>query len=91
MVTINTVGYGDIAPTYVGSRLAICCLLVVTVVLLPMELNKLNSLLALKSPFRQVFIPTHNQSHVLVAGCVNYREKLEAFFREFFHDFVKVS
>ena len=28
----------------------------------------------------------YNQSHVLVAGCVNYREKLEAFFREFFHD-----
>ena len=85
MVTINTVGYGDISPTFFGARLAICCLLVVTLVLLPMELNKLNALLALKSPFRQVFKPTPNQSHVLVAGFVNDREKLEAFFREFFH------
>ena len=84
MVTISTVGYGDISPTFFTSRVAICILVICTLTILPSQLNKLNGLIALKSPFRANWKPTRDQTHVMVCGDVS-RPKLESFFREFFH------
>ena len=84
MVTISTVGYGDYSPTFFTSRVAICMLVVCTLTILPAQLNKLNGLIALKSPFRATWKPTKDQTHVMVCGDVS-RSKLESFFREFFH------
>ena len=84
-MTISTVGYGDISPSYTGSRIVICFLIVTILVLLPMQLNQLSLLLSLKSPFRGPFQPFGDATHVLVCGHVTDREKLEMFFREFFH------
>ena len=84
MVTISTVGYGDYSPTFFTSRVAICILVICTLTILPAQLNKLNGLIALKSPFRANWKPTKDQTHVMVCGDVS-RSKIESFFREFFH------
>ena len=86
LVTITTVGYGDISPSHFMSKLAICFILLVTAVLIPVQFSRLSDLLSLKSPFRKSFSPAPHSKHVMVCGYVNNRNKLENFYREMFNE-----
>ena len=52
VVTVSTVGYGDISPTTQASRAVIVFFITLSVVLIPMQLNELNVLLAANSTYR---------------------------------------
>ena len=85
IVTISTVGYGDYSPTHDYSRIATIVFITTSMILIPIQINQLNELLAMKAAFREPYVPTTDSSHIILCGYVNNRVKLERFAREFFH------
>ena len=85
VVTIATVGYGDIWPHTDYSKAFVVCLLVATVVLIPIIVSDLQQKLALRSRYRISYIPAHNENHVVLCGHVNSVIKLKMFLEEFYH------
>ena len=85
IVTISTVGYGDIQPNSVYSRLFIILFVTVSLIMIPISVSRLQKLLSLKSPFRAPFALKENESHVIVCGYINSASKLAIFFNEFYH------
>ncbi|KDO27920.1 hypothetical protein SPRG_07194 [Saprolegnia parasitica CBS 223.65] len=85
LVTISTVGYGDIAPHTTYGKLVACSVIVASLILVPQEVNNLLSLLAMQSPFRKTYVPELNNPHVLVLGHTANATVLTEFFTEFYH------
>jgi hypothetical protein len=85
VVTMSTVGYGDIHPTTSFSRVVVILFIITFAVVIPMQLNQLVRLLSAQSPFRGRYNANATDEHVVLCGHVNDRKKLEKFFKEFFH------
>jgi hypothetical protein len=85
VVTMSTVGYGDIHPTTSYSRIVVILFIITFAVVIPMQLNQLVRLLSAQSVFRGRYNANATDEHVVLCGHVNDRKKLEKFFKEFFH------
>eukprot|EP00602_Paraphysomonas_sp_CaronLab_P000471 CAMPEP_0185018052 /NCGR_PEP_ID=MMETSP1103-20130426/903_1 /TAXON_ID=36769 /ORGANISM="Paraphysomonas bandaiensis, Strain Caron Lab Isolate" /LENGTH=1629 /DNA_ID=CAMNT_0027547741 /DNA_START=137 /DNA_END=5026 /DNA_ORIENTATION=- len=85
VVTISVVGYGDFMPTNDASRVATLMLIVTALIVIPMQINKLQTLLAMNSPFRTTYNARPHESHIIICGHVNDKWRLSRIFREFFH------
>jgi len=62
----------------------VCFLVIVTLVILPGQLSELGRIMSSISKYRLNFIPSSEETHVIVAGRQLSKNKLETFFREFF-------
>ncbi len=85
MVTVATIGYGDITPSTIAGKVVIIIFIVGSIIIIPMRVNELQRLLALRSVFRQPYHPAPSENHVIICGHVNNADKLDRFFQEFFH------
>ena len=85
VVTVSTVGYGDISPTTQASRAVVVLFIMTSVVLIPVQVNELSVLLAASSAYRQPYKQGAGESHIIVCGYISDFRKLEKFFKEFFH------
>lgn len=86
IVTMSSVGYGDISPTTALSQLVVVAFIFSSLILIPMQITELQNLIALKSPYRAPYVPRVAQEpHVILCGHVQNKRKLERFFQEFFH------
>eukprot|EP00918_Siedleckia_nematoides_P108105 GHVU01235835.1.p1 GENE.GHVU01235835.1~~GHVU01235835.1.p1 ORF type:complete len:1229 (-),score=136.46 GHVU01235835.1:39-3617(-) len=85
VVTVATVGYGDISPTTQLSKAVMMGFIVTSFILIPVQVNALTELLAANSQYRQPFNQSSGESHVIVCGYISDWRKLEKFFKEFFH------
>ncbi len=85
MVTVATIGYGDITPSTIAGKVVIIVFIVGSIILIPMRVNELQRLLSLRSIFRQPYHPAPSENHVIICGHVNNADKLDRFFEEFFH------
>jgi len=85
IVTVSTVGYGDISPSTTYSRSVVLLFIVASLVVIPMQVNKLQVLLSMRSPYRSPYRAHSQESHIILCGHVNDKSKLEQFFKEFFH------
>ena len=85
VVTMATVGYGDIYPSSGPSKVVIILFIVTSLIVIPMQVNKLTLLLSMSSAFRSTYTPQNHENHVVVCGHVNDASKLERLFKEFFH------
>jgi hypothetical protein len=83
IITVTTVGYGDISPATNLGRAVIVAILLPLFNILPREISVLSELMNKRSkysaPFRGGSTP-----HVVVCGDINYATAL-AFLQEFFH------
>ena len=85
VVSISTVGYGDINPTTTLSRTVVILMIVIAAILIPIQVKELTQLLSSNSLFREAYKPQPLEDHVVLFGHVNDRRKLERFCKEFFH------
>lgn len=85
VVTISTVGYGDISPLTNWGKAVTSGMIIVSLVVVPMELNRLAELLAMQSKFRTTYAPEIGNPHVLVIGHTSNAKSLLDFFIEFYH------
>ena len=87
VITLTTVGYGDITPqTFIG-RLLVMFFVTASVLIIPKETGRLHELMALTSQYAGKFVPqeeTHAR-HVVVCGYIEYAN-LRSLLLEFFHD-----
>ena len=85
LVTIGTVGFGDIHPLTLQGKAFTILLILATVIIMPIQISKLQTLLSLRSPYRKSYIPIATENHVIICGYVNNAAKLLRFFSEFYH------
>lgn len=87
MFVVATVGYGDISPTTIPSKVVVIIFIITSLVVIPMQVNKLTTLLSMNSLFRNPYVPNDNgnDSHVIICGHVSDWRRMERIFREFFH------
>lgn len=84
IVTITTVGYGDISPKSETGRITIMVMITATMVLIPSQISKLSQMMAQRSIYGGRVSTTGNKAHVIVCGDVT-ADSLAHFLREFFH------
>ncbi|KAE9006992.1 hypothetical protein PR001_g17078 [Phytophthora rubi] len=85
VVTIATVGYGDIVPVTSGGRAVALGVIIVSFTMIPTEISRLTHLMALQSHFRTTYHPSVGKPHILVVGHVMEPRSLLNFFCEFYH------
>ncbi|KAG7393322.1 hypothetical protein PHYBOEH_006131 [Phytophthora boehmeriae] len=85
VVTIATVGYGDVVPVTSEGRAVALGVIIVSFTVIPTEISRLTQLIALQSQFRTTYHPLIGKPHVLVVGNVTEPRCLLDFFREFYH------
>jgi hypothetical protein len=87
LYVVATVGYGDIYPTTIPSKIVVIIFIITSLVVIPMQVNKLTTLLSFSSMFRNPYNPSSHamESHVIICGHVADWRRMERVFREFFH------
>ena len=85
IVSISTVGYGDISPTTPASRALVSVSILVAIILVPLQTQKLFTLYYERNPFLGEFSEGLSKRHVVIVA--NFTSwKFLNFCREFFHE-----
>ena len=86
VITISTVGYGDIYPISEGGRLLIICLIVLAAYYIPKKTGEILSILEDTSIYSREIYKSHPEiPHLILCGSVSV-EALVSFCEELFHD-----
>ncbi|CEL99665.1 unnamed protein product [Vitrella brassicaformis CCMP3155] len=88
IVTISTLGYGDIAPQTITGRMTVVVLLSVTIVLLPQQTSQLAELLDVQAKYRNDYFRMPSKKtvpHIVLVGHLQ-GESLQEFLRELYHE-----
>ena len=85
IVTVGTLGYGEIFPTTELSRLVIMIIILASLVVIPIQVEKLGRVIRTTSLYRRPFKRSKKQAHVILCGCLDQRDKVERFLVEFYH------
>mmetsp|Transcript_10606 Transcript_10606/g.9171 ORF Transcript_10606/g.9171 Transcript_10606/m.9171 type:complete len:141 (+) Transcript_10606:484-906(+) len=85
VVTLSTVGYGDVVPDTELGRLVVMMLIMTTIVLIPQQTNELIRLMGMQSVYaRALFKANSEVPHIIVTGHVGV-PALKNFCAELFH------
>ena len=83
IVTMTTVGYGDVVPSTPAGRAWMCCFILAAIVIVPPRINKFITVMN-ERRFKGAFKGTYLMQHMVLIGnidCVT----LDTFLREFYH------
>jgi len=84
IITITTVGYGDIVPSCTLSRICIGLFFIAAVVFFTMQTSEISDLLKMGNSYQKPYYKKSNRHVILTAHTFNDL-KLLRFLREFFH------
>ncbi|OQR94237.1 hypothetical protein THRCLA_22246, partial [Thraustotheca clavata] len=84
LVTLATIGYGDIVATTILSELFVMALIVAVVTVVPTQLSRLNALRKPHYSYDDAFHSNPHRGHVIVCGYVAH-ESFSDFLAEFYH------
>ena len=79
------IGYGDIHPDNEVSRVVVIVIICTSLLVIPIQVQKLAVLVQATSRFRQPLKRSKKESHVIICGNITDRAKLERFLKEFYH------
>ncbi|CAK4267206.1 unnamed protein product [Aphanomyces euteiches] len=85
VITIATLGFGDIAPKSDNGKVAVIVLICITGVLLPLQISRLSDILNRETEYDKSFaLDKAQHPHILICGDVN-AGALDFFLRQFLH------
>ncbi|KAF0682621.1 Aste57867_25258 [Aphanomyces stellatus] len=85
VITIATVGYGDLAPKSEAGRIGVIFLILLTGILLPLQISRYSDILSRETEYDKSFKQqTELHPHILICGEVN-SSALDFFLRQFLH------
>ena len=84
IITLLTVGYGDINPTNTISKCIVMFIIVFTIFFIPKQTNELLRLMSLQSRYRRLQYKHTEVRHICVTGYVGL-QALKNFCQELFH------
>eukprot|EP00606_Chrysophyceae_sp_TOSAG23-5_P000096 GSChrysophyteH2.ASY1.ANO1.1748.1 assembled CDS len=85
IITLSTIGYGDIRLRSNFARAQNILFIFVGLVLIPMRISELQVLLSLTNPYAKAYTPQNKETHIIITGYLSDKKKLETFLKEFFH------
>jgi len=85
IITITTVGYGDISPNQVVSKAITIMLVVMLFILLPRETSKIGAIIERTSRFDAKYQINEGQQHIVLCGRASAKKVLR-FMTEFYHE-----
>ena len=86
VITISTVGYGDIYPISEGGRILIICLIILAAYYIPLKTGEILSILKDTSMYSREIYKSHPEiPHLILCGFVSV-EALVSFCEELFHE-----
>mmetsp|Transcript_35561 Transcript_35561/g.34593 ORF Transcript_35561/g.34593 Transcript_35561/m.34593 type:complete len:466 (+) Transcript_35561:403-1800(+) len=85
IVTLSTVGYGDINPNSTPGKMFIIVIVIITIVLIPKQTSELLRLMNMQSKYRRAPYKYSEVRHIIVTGYVDL-QALRNFCDELFHE-----
>lgn len=84
IVTLTTVGYGEITPFSIPGKLIIICIILITIVIVPKQIDDLMRLISMQSPYKKNTYKSIEVRHIVVTGYVGL-QAMKNFCEELFH------
>lgn len=84
VITMATVGYGDIYPDTSLMRLVIGVFVIMSIITISKQTSELNDLIKLNSEYQVAYKESRNSKHILLSGFFN-KSSLIKFLNEFYH------
>lgn len=84
VVSISTLGYGDISPVSTNGKFAIAFVILFTFIVVPIQVNRIQATISSHTDYSSAYSSAKLHPHVILTGFVN-ADSLSVFFGEFFH------
>ncbi|KAI9353566.1 hypothetical protein BDR26DRAFT_848809 [Obelidium mucronatum] len=84
MVTFSTIGFGDLTPSSIPSRIVVMVLIVFVIIYVPVQTTRMTEIYYSSSPYQRAkYSPSKSYAHVILSGSVTYTSIID-FCKEFF-------
>ncbi|CEG44139.1 calcium-activated potassium channel subunit alpha [Plasmopara halstedii] len=84
VVSISTLGYGDISPVSISGKFVIAFVILFTFIVVPIQVNRIQATITSHTDYSSAYSAAKLHPHVILTGFVN-ADSLSVFFGEFFH------
>jgi len=85
VITMTTVGYGDIYPGTVYMRVVIGFFVIVSIINISKQTSEINDILKINSEYRSAYESNQDTSHIVLTGFFS-KNSLMKFLMEFYHN-----
>lgn len=84
VVSISTLGYGDIAPVSTTGKFLIAFIILLTFIVVPIQISRVSKIISSHTDYSSSYTESKLHPHVVITGHIDV-EMLNVFISEFFH------